>query len=85
MQLWQSDYFTGQEMPLWVGTLRLEEANHPLPLVTLYLETQTKADIVKQLSRELKNSPAHVKSHLIYSKDENAPEVLLLQSTKTDL
>lgn len=80
LQLWQSDYFTAQNTPLWVGTLRMEEANHPLPLVTLYLESKTKEDIVKQFSKELKSAHLNIMTHLVYSKDENAPEVLLLRN-----
>ena len=71
---------TSQKTPLWVGTLRLEEANHPLPLVTLFLETNTKEDIVQQFSNALKNTQTHVQTHLIHSNNVDTPEVLLLRS-----
>jgi undecaprenyl-diphosphatase len=83
LQLWQSDYASAKEHPLWVGTLRLEEANHPLPLVTLYLETQTQEDFIKQLSETLKH--AHVQTQILHflknEQDERASEILLLRSS----
>ncbi len=79
LQLWQSDYFTSKQTPLWVGTLRLEEASHPLPLVTLYLETPSQKDIVKQFKEELKTY-SQIETHIINSENANSHEILLLHS-----
>ncbi len=61
LQLWGSDYFEAGK-PLWVGTLRLEEASHPLPLVTLYLENSDASLIQPELLSNYLQ--AHRKLHL---------------------
>jgi undecaprenyl-diphosphatase len=57
LQLWQSDYMTPNQVPLWVATLRQEETSHPLPLITLYLETDFNGDILNQLTHDLSVYP----------------------------
>jgi hypothetical protein len=78
LQLWQSDFITKRnKQPLWVGTLRLEEANHPLPLVTIYLEHSDNQDILKVLKKELRNNSA-VRSHIVTFKNAHQIQALLL-------
>jgi membrane protein DedA with SNARE-associated domain/membrane-associated phospholipid phosphatase len=72
LQLWRSDYLTDKEIPLWVGTLRLEETSHPLPLVTTFLEQHEKKDILKGL--------ADIKTHQHHAKFINNQAVLLLKN-----
>ncbi len=79
LQLWQSDYLTQNNLSLWVGTLRLEEAAHPLPLVTLYLEHPYIGDILKQLTLGLK-AEGNVQMHTFTAKNANNHKVLLLKS-----
>jgi membrane protein DedA with SNARE-associated domain/membrane-associated phospholipid phosphatase len=63
LQLWNSDYLTNKQTPLWVGTLRLEEASHPLPLMTVYLESNYRGNILKQLRHSLRaNSTLHFRT-----------------------
>lgn len=72
LQLWRSDYLTNQGIPLWVGTLRLEESSHPLPLVTTFLEQSEKKNILKLL--------ADIKDHQHDAKFINNHTVLLLKN-----
>jgi membrane protein DedA with SNARE-associated domain len=79
LQLWASDYFEG-EKPLWVGTLRLEEASHPLPLVTLYLENSDASLIQpEQLTRDL-HAHRHLHLRMIRSKILQGHRTLLIYS-----
>lgn len=81
LQLWQSDYLSAQtDTPLWVGTLRLEEASHPLPLVTLYLEVPSHGNILKFFTKELNRSNTQVQVHLINAKHAATRAILLLKS-----
>lgn len=57
LQLWQSDYQNEKQVPLWVGTLRLEETSHPLPLMTFYLESSFSGDILDQLIQAVSTNP----------------------------
>jgi membrane protein DedA with SNARE-associated domain len=41
LQLWHSDFFAEHKIPLWVGSLKIEEAKHPLPFTTVFLEANT--------------------------------------------
>ena len=55
LQLWKSDYSTAEGTFLWVGTLRLESAKHPIPMLTVYKESEFKnGNIVDVLAAELK-------------------------------
>lgn len=64
LQLWQSDYVVAKERELWVGTLRLEEAANPLPLVTLYVENQKTAPNLSTFIRALKGqTDIRLKAH----------------------
>lgn len=53
LQIWHSDYLTENQISLWVGTLRLEVPTHPLPLITLYLESPINQDLLKHLETAL--------------------------------
>lgn len=77
LQIWQSDYINKNNIPLWVGTLRLEDANHPLPLVTIYIEQAFAGDIFKQFKTGIKdNSSIMIKS--LRSKMSNEHKILLI-------
>ncbi len=78
LQLWQSNYFTATTVPLLVGTLRVEEANHPLPMVTIYLEMNAETLKLKQLSKTLMNYP-QIRTHSIRTKNNHQQKVLLLK------
>jgi len=80
IQFWQSDYATAKGIPLWVGTLRLEEASHPLPLVTLYLEEPYTGDIFQQLLDDLKNYHNIRNKIITTSSNDEESKVLLLTS-----
>ncbi len=62
LQLWQSDYRTQDGTPLWVGTLRLEHAKHPIPMFSIYKESKLETDnMLDKLVQELKaSSPGQV-------------------------
>lgn len=86
LQLWQSDYISPKKVNLWVGTLRLEQENHPLPLITLYLESPHHEEILNQLTQTIRGNGA-IKTNIInyyldnYLKDMTlAHPVLLIQS-----
>jgi len=53
LQIWHSDYLTENQTSLWVGTLRLEIPTHPLPLITLYLESPMNNNLLKHLEKAL--------------------------------
>ncbi|HXH55292.1 MAG TPA: VTT domain-containing protein [Gammaproteobacteria bacterium] len=78
-QLWRSDYQTEHKTPLWVGTLRVEEAIHPLPLVTTFLEQPERDDILEELAKSL-NLSSGIHTHIISTKHANNCKVLLLKS-----
>lgn len=56
LQLWQSDYKNETGMPLWVGTLRLESAKYPLPLITFFQENPHDDKVVTEFAQSLKGS-----------------------------
>ncbi|HRA42702.1 MAG TPA: VTT domain-containing protein [Gammaproteobacteria bacterium] len=78
LQLWRSDYQTEHATPLWVGTLRVEETSHPLPLVTTFLE-QPESDNTVELARSLALNP-HIQTHVIRAEHANNHKVLLLKN-----
>ena len=80
VQLWDSDYVSDKKLPLWVGTLRLEEANHPLPLVTLYLEESSETNLLEAFTKTLKNDPA-LHWQIINPENPEETKVLLLKSS----
>ncbi len=78
LQIWQSDYKTEQNESLWVGTLRLEVASHPLPLTTLYLESPIQNYILKQFEKAI-TTQQPIGAHFIFNNTIHHP-VLLLKS-----
>lgn len=86
LQIWQSDYMTPNKIPLWVATLRQEEASHPLPLITLYLETDFDGDILNQLTQNLSANPNilyHILNvyHNTYHDQGHRHYILLIKTT----
>ncbi len=79
LQLWQSDYQSDTGIPLWVGTLRLEEAAHPLPLVTVFVESAYKGNILKEFAETLNIHP-QIRIKNIPSKNAHTHKLLLLRS-----
>jgi len=77
LQLWQSDYQTEKSIPLWVGTLRIEETSHPLPLVTTFVE-QPESDNILELAKSLALNP-HIHTHVISAEHASNHKVLLLK------
>ena len=77
LQLWQSDYLAEHHNALWVGTLRLEEANHPLPLITLFLEQPYYGDLLKSLLRDSKDK--EVNTNILLKRNGYSHEILLLK------
>ena len=76
LQVWQSDFISATEQPLWVGTLRLEEISHPLPLTTFFLESPVRNMPLKHFEKDLKKHLS-IKTHLIiYTKQHH---ILLLK------
>lgn len=85
LQLWQSDYQNVQKVPLWVGTLRLEEAAHPLPLVSTYLEQPDAGDmLIQELIKTLhKISNSHTRLREIWPSNATGhPVVLIMDSIR---
>lgn len=78
LQLWRSDYQTEHKIPLWVGTLRVEETSYPLPLVTTFVE-QPESDNVLELAKSLALNP-HIHTHVISPEHANNHKVLLLKN-----
>lgn len=76
LQLWQSDYQTNTKTPLWVGTLRLEVASHPLPLMTVFLESSENPTIFKQLTDNLVNEH-HLHFRIIHFPPRDTPILLI--------
>jgi membrane protein DedA with SNARE-associated domain/membrane-associated phospholipid phosphatase len=76
LQIWHSDLFTPTQTELWVGTLRVEEINHPLPLITLFLESPLRKFPLKKFEKEM---TAHfpVNGHLVFYSDSHHPILLL--------
>jgi membrane protein DedA with SNARE-associated domain/membrane-associated phospholipid phosphatase len=79
LQLWRSDYQTETQIPLWVGTLRVEETSHPLPLVTTFLEQPDSDDILKELTKSLSPS-SHIHTQVIPAEHAKNHKVLLLKN-----
>lgn len=84
LQLWQSDYMTDKKVNLWVGTLRLEVENHPLPLITVFLESPYSGEILKELTQSISKKP-QIRSHIVnfYSdihQNKFSHHILLIQS-----
>ncbi len=79
LQLWRSDYKTKDEIPLWVGTLRIETTSHPLPLVTTFIEQAESDGILKVLAKSLAIH-SHIHSHIIQAEQANNHKVLLLKN-----
>lgn len=50
IQIWRSDLVDNQGHPLWVGTLRVEDAKHPIPLVTIFTESSDNENTFKELT-----------------------------------
>lgn len=82
LQIWQSDYKTEAEVPLWVGTLRIEAATHPLPLVTVYREAPYDGTTLRQFEQTLKKHAKDTGIRWARSKTETHPEILLLTAPK---
>lgn len=76
LQLWQSDYLSYRHIPLWAGTIRLEEASHPVPFTTVYTEEMDQNNVLTELKHHLKGKVAQ---HLINTKDKQ--QILLLKSS----
>lgn len=85
LQLWRSDFETPKHIPLWVGTIRLEEAKSPLPLITVYIDidetmedkTEALQGFIQMLSPVLKSS-----FKIVNSVDNTQHKILLLDSSK---
>lgn len=83
LQIWRSDYQTKNAVPLWVGTLRIEETSHPLPLVTTFLEHTESVPESNNSLKILTSSLAsnhQIKIHVITAKDTDNHKVLLLKN-----
>lgn len=79
LQLWQSDYVTENGTQLWVGTLRLEDLKHPLPMVSIYLENTSTENTLKEFSHALRQIPGtEFKVHP--AKVSNIREILLIKT-----
>jgi undecaprenyl-diphosphatase len=84
LQLWQSDYRTSDGTPLWVGTLRLEHAKHPVPMLTIYKESKLETDnMLDKLMQELKSSSAGhaLQFKIIPSEISEFKEILFIKPT----
>ncbi len=79
LQLWRSDYQTKEQIPLWVGTLRIEETSHPLPLVTTFLERTDNDNTLKVLTKSLLIH-SHIHTHIISAGQANKHKILLLKN-----
>jgi len=76
LQIWHSDFFTPAQTELWVGTLRVEEISHPLPLITLFLESSQRNFPLKKFEKEIMlHFP--VNAHLVFASEAPHPILLL--------
>ncbi len=78
LQLWNSDFVGNDGRTLWVGTLRIESLSHPLPLVSIYLESEFQDDIVNQFKNEMRKYP----NIMIESRPTSSPnlkQILLIK------
>lgn len=78
LQIWRSDYQTEKAVPLWVGTVRIEETSHPLPMVTTFLEQPETDNILKELATSLVVNP-HIHTRIIRTQDVGNHKILLLK------
>lgn len=62
VQFWRSDLVDEDDNELWVGTVRLEAAKHPVPLVTLFMESSKTEEAVNKLSTLLNTGNIEKKS-----------------------
>lgn len=84
LQLWQSDYTDDQNTPLWVGTLRVENLEHPIPFisfVTVYDELPFQVEVLNRLSEDLKKAP-NTSFRIHPSTTSNINQMLFIQSKK---
>ncbi len=78
LQIWRSDYQSEKHVPLWVGTLRIEDASHPLPMVTTFIEQPQKHNILNELVKSLSRNP-HIDTRIITAEDTDGYKILLLK------
>ncbi len=79
IQIWKSDFISKEGTPLWVGTLRLEEVSHPLPLMSIYLESRLKSSILRDFQMGLK-ADHQMRTHIVISKHAIQHRILLIRS-----
>ena len=84
LQLWQSDHeASGTGTPLWVGTIRHEETQTVLPLVTVYREVSNATpDALKSLYHDLHQKHTHEQLRFIklpITYPEQTKEMLLIR------
>lgn len=85
LQLWHSDYFDDKKTPLWVGTLRVETLEHPIPLisfVTVYDEEPVQEDLLNELIEDLKKAPDFI-YRLHSSTTSNIKQMLFIKNKKS--
>jgi membrane protein DedA with SNARE-associated domain/membrane-associated phospholipid phosphatase len=57
LQLWVSDYITQDGVALWVGTVRLEQVNHKMSLITFYSESNLELNkAIKELIKDIRGN-----------------------------
>jgi len=79
LQLWQSDFLSEHNIPLWVGTLRVEEAKHPIPLMTFFIESTFDQESFTPLITTLKQH-LYVKYHIINDDNVVNHHILLIEN-----
>lgn len=81
LQVWRSDFIDEQGHELWVGTLRVEEAKHPFPLLTMFLESNPNDQAVNdQALSDLTSNLSHT-PNVIYKEipaDESPSRKIIL-------
>lgn len=83
VQLWQSDFYTSQNTPLWVGTLRKEVLEHPLPLTSIYKESSPNEKNLQDFQQDLKQLDPKFNTEIILfnnPKDNLRHPILLIKS-----
>ena len=78
LQLWQSDFYTAQNIPLWVGTLRKEVIQHPLPLISIYRESPTTEENIREFHKSLEKISEHQSEIILLNNPQNHSKHLIL-------
>lgn len=81
IQLWNSDFISQENIPLWVGTLRIEEAKHPVPLTTLFVEQPYDANVLMNFLNNLKTN-ANTRTQVLITQKPQLHDILKIDSSK---